>query len=116
MNIQEEEEIEALDNVIFDKEIENLSDEKIKTAAKFRDVVKDDVREKFSEILKEVSEELDLPEGDVDKDEAMAAMTETLDQLMNKLAGAGDKIHKHVHNLKKVSRDKVATDELVNLK
>merc|ERR1719317_1275958 len=71
------------------------------TLDKFRDVVKDDVREKFSEILKEVSDELDLPEGDVDKDEAMAAMTETLDKLMTKLAGTGDK---------------AATDDLLNLK
>jgi len=38
---------------------------------------------------------------------------------MNKLAGAGDKIHKvqkHVANLKQVSEDKEATDEMVNLK
>jgi len=104
---------------IFDEEIDEMSDKNIERAAKFRDIVKDDVREKFSEILKEVSNELDIPEGDVDKDEAMAAMTETLDKLMNKLSGAGDKIHnaqKHVANLKKVTGDKAATDDIVNLK
>jgi len=118
-NIKEEEDIESMNQEIFDNELKKLSNQNIETAAKFRDVVKEDVREKFSEILKEVSEDLELPEGDVDKDEAMAAMTKTLDQLMNKLAGAGDKIHKvqkHVANLKQVSEDKEATDEMVNLK
>merc|ERR1719348_909010 len=110
---------EETSSEIFDDEIDEMSDKKIERAAKFRDIVKDDVREKFSEILKEVSNELDIPEGDVDKDEAMAAMTETLDKLMNKLSGAGDKIHnaqKHVANLKKVTEDKAATDDIVNLK
>eukprot|EP00092_Neocalanus_flemingeri_P041154 GFUD01044812.1.p1 GENE.GFUD01044812.1~~GFUD01044812.1.p1 ORF type:complete len:601 (+),score=262.34 GFUD01044812.1:1153-2955(+) len=118
LNIEEEEILEEEDE-IFGKEIENLSKENIETAAKFRDVVKDDVRHKFSDILKEVSKELELPEGDVDKDEAMAAMTKTLDQLMNKLSGAGeqiDKVQKHVADLKKISADKDGTDDMVSLK
>ena len=43
------------------------------------------MREKFSDILKEVSDELELPEGDVDQDEAMRSMSELLDQLVSKL-------------------------------
>ena len=96
-----------------------LDKDDLKNAAKFRDVVKDDVRDNFQDILKEVSEELNIPEGDVDKDEAMAAMSQTLDQLMNKLSGAGEKleyVQKTVDNLKKLSGDKTATDELVSLK
>ena len=91
----------------------------LRNAAKFRDVVKDEIRENFQDILKEVSEELDIPEGDVDKDEAMAAMSKTLDQLMNKLSGAGEKlehVQKTVDNLKKLSDNKEATDDLVSLK
>ena len=91
----------------------------LRNAAKFRDVVKDEIRENFQDILKEVSEELDIPEGDVDKDEAMAAMSQTLDQLMNKLSGAGEKlehVQKTVDNLKKLSDNKEATDDLVSLK
>jgi len=114
LSIQEET-LESEEMQTFDKEIGSLTEENIKTASKFRDVVKDDVREKFSDILKEVSAELELPEGDVDKDEAMAAMSATLDQLMNKLAGAGDKIEKvqkHVANIKKISENKESTDEM----
>merc|ERR1711973_400639 len=88
-------------------------------AAKFKDLVKDDVRDQFQDILKEVSEELEIPDGDVDKDDAMAAMTDTLDKLMDKLAGAGEKIDKvqqTVNNLKKISNDKEATDEMLSLK
>lgn len=53
-----------------------ISRKDLATAAKFKDVVKDDVRNEFKDILKEVSEELDIPDGEVDKDEAMAAMTQ----------------------------------------
>ena len=91
----------------------------LKNAAKFRDVVKDEIRDNFQDILKEVSEELDIPEGDVDKDEAMAAMSQTLDQLMNKLSGAGEKlehVQKTVDDLKKLSENKEETDELASLK
>lgn len=118
-SIEAEEKEEAVDKEIFDEEIKELSKDNLHTAAKFRDVVKDDVREKFGEILKEVSEELDLPEGDVDKGEAMAAMTKTLDQLMNKLSGAGDKINKvqkHMASLKKGNADLSVGDQSVNLK
>merc|ERR1719369_2351897 len=76
----------------FDKEIEKMSEEKKVKAAKFRDIVKDDVREKFGDILQEISDELKLPEGDVDQDEAISAMSATLDQLIAKLAGTGDKM------------------------
>ena len=96
-----------------------ISRKDLATAAKFKDVVKDDVRNEFKDILKEVSEELDIPDGEVDKDEAMAAMTQTLDQLMNKLSGAGEKlekVQKTVDNLKKISADKEATDEMLSLK
>jgi len=96
-----------------------LPKEDLVKAAKFKDLVKDDVRDQFQDILKEVSEELEIPDGDVDKDEAMAAMTDTLDKLMDKLAGAGEKIDKvqqTVNNLKKISNDKEATDEMLSLK
>merc|ERR1719244_1189518 len=119
LNIKYEEEVALDETQSFDEEINKLSNNNVEMAAKFRDVVKDDVREKFSEILKEVSEELDLPEGDVDKDEAMAAMTETLDKLMNKLAGTGDKIQnaqKQAASLRKITGDKAATDDILNLK
>jgi len=119
LNIKYEEEEALEESESINKEINELSNNNLEMAAKFRDVVKDDVREKFSEILKEVSDELDLPEGDVDKDEAMAAMTETLDKLMNKLAGTGDKIHnarKQAANIKKITGDKGATDDILNLK
>ena len=53
-----------------------ISRKDLATAAKFKDVVKDEVRNEFKDILKEVSEELDIPDGEVDKDEAMAAMTQ----------------------------------------
>merc|ERR1719244_598565 len=117
LNIKYEEEVALDETQSFDEEINKLSNNNVEMAAKFRDVVKDDVREKFSEILKEVSEDLDLPE--VDKDEAMAAMTETLDKLMNKLAGTGDKIQnaqKQAASLRKITGDKAATDDILNLK
>jgi len=119
LNIKYEDELSQEETESIDDEISKLSNKNVEMAAKFRDVVKDDVREKFSEILKEVSDELDLPEGDVDKDEAMAAMTETLDKLMTKLAGTGEKINnaqKQAANLKKITGDKAATDDLLNLK
>lgn len=101
----------------FNKEIESLTEEKKVKVAKFRDIVKDDVREKFSDILKEVSEELRLPDGDVDQEEAINEMSATLDQLITKLAGPTEKvegIHKHVMNLKKAAEE--ASEEAVNLK
>merc|ERR1719320_958460 len=119
LNIKYEDELSQEESESIDDEISKLSNKNVEMAAKFRDVVKDDVREKFSEILKEVSDELDLPEGDVDKDEAMVAMTETLDKLMTKLAGTGEKINnaqKQAANLKKITGDKAATDDLLNLK
>ena len=76
----------------FSKEVDSLPEEKRIKVAKFKDIVKDDVREKFSDILKEVSDELELPEGDVDQDEAMRSMSELLDQLVSKLAGPSEKI------------------------
>lgn len=105
--------------LVFDKEVDALSDSGKKKVSKFRDIVKDDVREQFSDILKEVSEDLELPDGDVDKDEAMKAMGETLDQLIGKLSGAEDKIdkvQKHVMDLKKLSADQEETDNMVSLK
>lgn len=88
----------------FNKEVEEMSEEKKIKVAKFRDIVKDDVREKFSDILKEVSDELNLPDGDVDQEEAMRAMSATLDQLVSKLAGSSDKmkdVQKQIVDLKK---------------
>jgi len=85
--------------------------------AKFKDIVKDDVREKFSDILKEVSDELELPEGDVDQDEAMKSMSELLDQLVSKLAGPSDKmagVKKQALELKKAAE--AVASESVNLK
>jgi len=112
LTIQEDVELE---DEIFEKELDQLTDDNIETAKKFRDVVKDDVKEKFSDILKEVSEELELPEGEVNKDEAMAAMSKTLDDLMGKLAGAGEKIdqvQKQVIDIKKISEQaKEASDD-----
>merc|ERR1712098_113728 len=101
----------------FDKEIEMLSEEKKAKVSKFRDVVKDDVRQKFGDILQEISEELKLPEGDVDQDEAMKAMSATLDQLVSKLAGSSEKmkeVQKHVSDLKKVTEE--VTEKSLNLK
>ena len=77
-------------------------------------MVKDDVREEFQNILKEVSEELEIPDGDVNKDEAMAAMSETLDQLMSKLSGAGEnleRVQKTVNNIKKISKEELSLRE-----
>ena len=51
------------------EDIPDLAGSDLANAAKFRDVVKDNVREEFKDILKEVSEELDIPDGDVNKDE-----------------------------------------------
>merc|ERR1719273_2885951 len=76
----------------FSKEVDSMPEGKRIKVAKFKDIVKDDVREKFSDILKEVSDELELPEGDVDQDEAMKSMSELLDQLVSKLAGPSEKI------------------------
>ena len=101
----------------LDKELKNMSDEKKIKVSKFRDIVKDDVREKFSDILKEVSEELELPDGDVDQAEAMKAMSTTLDQLISKLAGNSDKmkeVQKQIIDLKKVAV--LASNEATNLK
>ena len=99
----------------FMDEILELSEDNLETAAKFKDVVKDDIRAKFKDILKEVSDELDIPDGDVDKDEAMAEMSKTLDRLMTKIAGTGkaiDRVQKNVDDLKQITRDKAATDEM----
>merc|ERR1712037_860223 len=85
--------------------------------AKFKDIVKDDVREKFSDILKEVSDELELPEGDVDQDEAMRSMSELLDQLVSKLAGPSEKmagVKKQALELKQAAE--AVASESVNLK
>jgi len=112
-------EIDGEEIASFNREIDQLSEEQEMKTAKFRDVIKDDVREKFGEILKEVSEELELPDGDSDKDEAMKAMGETLDQLIGKLAGSGDrltKVQKHVSDLKKLTADQEETDKIVSLK
>lgn len=99
----------------FMDEILELSEENVETAAKFKDVVKEDIRAKFKDILKEVSEELDIPDGDVDKDEAMAEMSKTLDRLMTKIAGTGkaiDRVQKNVDGLKQIAADKAVTDEM----
>jgi len=120
LSVMAKEESEANNNEElkeFNKEIESLTEEKKVKVAKFRDIVKDDVREKFSDILKEVSEELRLPDGDVDQEEAINEMSATLDQLITKLAGPTEKvegIHKHVMNLKKAAEE--ASEEAVNLK
>merc|ERR1719234_718437 len=101
----------------FSKEVENLPEDKRIKVAKFKDIVKDDVREKFSDILKEVSDELELPEGDVDQDEAMKSMSELLDQLVSKLAGPSDKmagVKKQALELKKAAE--AVASESVNLK
>jgi len=99
----------------FLDEISELSEDNLETAAKFKDVVKDDIRAKFKDILKEVSEELDIPDGDVDKDEAMAEMSQTLDRLMTKIAGTGkaiDRVQKNVDDLKEIAADKAVTDKM----
>merc|ERR1719411_1511848 len=101
----------------FSKEVENLPEEKRIKVAKFKDIVKDDVREKFSDILKEVSDELELPEGDVDQDEAMRSMSELLDQLVSKLAGPSEKVagvKKQALALKQAAE--AVASESVNLK
>merc|ERR1719370_1699391 len=101
----------------FSKEVESLPEEKRIKVAKFKDIVKDDVREKFSDILKEVSEELELPEGDVDQDEAMKSMSELLDQLVSKLAGPSEKmagVKKQALELKQAAE--AVASESVNLK
>jgi len=120
LSVMAKEETEANNNEDlkeFNKEIESLTEEKKVKVAKFRDIVKDDVREKFSDILKEVSDELRLPDGDVDQEEAINEMSATLDQLITKLAGPTEKvegIHKHVMNLKKAAEE--ASEEALNLK
>ena len=101
----------------FSKEVESLPEEKRIKVAKFKDIVKDDVREKFSDILKEVSDELELPEGDVDQDEAMKSMSELLDQLVSKLAGPSEKmagVKKQALELKQAAE--AVASESVNLK
>merc|ERR1719151_310295 len=101
----------------FSKEVESLPEEKRIKVAKFKDIVKDDVREKFSDILKEVSDELELPEGDVDQDEAMRSMSELLDQLVSKLAGPSEKmagVKKQALELKQAAE--AVASESVNLK
>lgn len=103
----------------FNREVDKLSEARLSRAAKFRDVIKDDVREKFGEILKEVSDELELPDGDVDKDDAMKAMSETLDQLIGKLSVNGDrlnKVQKQVADLKKLTADQDETDRIASLR
>jgi len=101
----------------FSKEVDSLPEEKRIKVAKFKDIVKDDVREKFSDILKEVSDELELPEGDVDQDEAMRSMSELLDQLVSKLAGPSEKmagVKKQALELKQAAE--AVASESVNLK
>ena len=108
----------------FSKEVESLPEEKRIKVAKFKDIVKDDVREKFSDILKEVSDELELPEGDVDQDEAMRSMSELLDQLVSKLAGPSEKmaeVKKQALEVKKQALElkqaaEAVASESVNLK
>merc|ERR1719402_847945 len=102
----------------FTKHIINLADDKKAKVEKFRDIVKDDVREKFSDILKEVSDELELPDGDVDPEEAMKTMSELLDQLISKLPGSSEKmegVKKQARELKQAA-DKVAKESFVSLK
>ena len=101
----------------FSKEVDSMPEGKRIKVAKFKDIVKDDVREKFSDILKEVSDELELPEGDVDQDEAMKSMSELLDQLVSKLAGPGEKmagVKKQAMELKQAAE--AVASESVNLK
>ena len=107
-----------LENEILD-EVSELSQENLETAAKFKDVVKDDIRTQFKDILREVSEELDIPNGDVDEDEAMAEMSKTLDKLMTKIAGTGkaiDKAQKTVDHMKKAVLEEEADTEDLSLK
>merc|ERR1719430_2709923 len=102
----------------FEQEIKAMPEEKRFRAQKFRDIVKDDVREKFSDILKEVSDELKLPDGDLNTGEAMKEMSATLDQLIAKLAGSSEKmkeIKKQVVDLKQAAHE-ASDDDVVNLK
>ena len=104
-----------LENEILDEASEELSDENLETASKFKDVIKDDIRTQFKDILKEVSEELDLSEGEVDRDEAMLEMSKTLDRLMTRIAGTGkaiDQAQKTVDLLKQEAREVPDTNEM----
>merc|ERR1719336_740711 len=72
----------------------------------------------FSDILKEVSDELELPDGDVDPEEAMKTMSELLDQLISKLPGSSEKmegVKKQARELKQAA-DKVAKESFDSLK
>merc|ERR1719232_1122155 len=87
-----------------------------KVAAKFHDVFREDVKDQFEGILKEAAEELEIPGGDVDKDEAM---TDTLEEIMKKLAGAGDKIdnvQNSIDQLKKMGGDDEDLHDDISLK
>jgi len=99
----------------FLDEVAELSEENLETAAKYKDVVKEDIRTQFKDILKEVSEELDIPDSEVDEDDAMAEMSKTLDRLMTKISGTGkaiDRVQKYVDDMKQGAADEVETDEI----
>jgi len=89
----------------FDQKIDSLSGKEKQRLGKIRNVLKDDLKDQFAEILKEVKDDLDLEEADLDRDLAMDKLAETLDDLMGKLSGAEEKIdrvHKHVEKVKKM--------------
>ena len=100
---EEEDEVKELD-----RELEAMTEEKRVKVAKFKDIVKEDVRERFSDILREVSEELELPGGEVEQEEAMQAMADTLDQLVAKLAGSSEQVEgvrRQVEDIKAAAAD-----------
>jgi len=111
-----EEDAEMLD---FDKEVGELDHKKRVKVTKFKDLLKDDVRNEFGNILKEVSEELEIPDGDVDQNDALKAMGETLDQLMGKLTGTEvkiDKVQQKVKNIKEITQDENEINKILDLK
>lgn len=90
-------------------------------SAKVKDAVNKEMRHKFDDIFEEVSDEMDISDGEIDKEEVMAVMSKTLDELMSKLSGTGDKIdnvQKHIENFKKSKSiiDESASDDAESLK
>merc|ERR1739838_571912 len=89
-------------------------------SAKVKDVVNKEMRHKFDDIFEEVSDEMDISDGEIDKDEVMAVMSKTLDELMSKLSGTGgkiDNVQKHIENFKKSKSiiDESAGDDVESL-
>ena len=69
------------------------------------------IRDEFNEILEDAARELDIPEGEIDRDEALNVMSSSLNQLMSKLSET-EKREKEAINMKSEHSESSSSSEL----